>query len=153
MGDPEASTPHPPGGKKISVSHWFGPSALAGLTLMILFTTSWFTKRQNSTLSFLPKALEGRPHLGCWFRRRRHLHQYQSLRCPGALQPLFGILRHSPKSGREERLDTEALSGLKALKTLDQESGTLCWCGPHLFNLRPPVSVLGLVTGEENTEI
>lgn len=138
---------------KISVCHWSGPSALARLTLVILYTNSWFTQRQNSTLSFLPKVLEGSPHLGCWFQRRRHSHQYQSLRCLGALQPLFGILKHSPKSGREDRLDSEALSGLKALKTLDQESGILHSCGLHLFNLRPPVSVLGLVTGEGNTEI
>lgn len=107
-------------------------------------------RSQNSTFSFLPRALEGSPHLGCWFQTQRRSHQYQSPRCPGALQPLFGILRHSPKSEGKRDL-TVRLSGLWALKMLDSESRILCWCESHLFNFRPTVSVLGLLVTGENT--
>lgn len=105
---------------------------------------------QNSTLSFPPRTLEGTPHLGCWFQTQRRSRQYQSPHCPGALQPLFGILRHSPKSVGKRDLIVR-LPGLQALQMLDQPR-IFCWCDSHFFNLRPTVSVLELLRTVQNTE-
>lgn len=101
--------------KDLSSVTGFGQVPWQGWPLRFYLPPLGLHRGKNSTL-FSSKTPAGSPHLGCWFQTRRHSHQYQSLRCPGALQPLFGILRHSPKSGREEGLDSEALWGLKALK-------------------------------------
>lgn len=87
---------------------------------------------KNSTVSFLTRTLDT-PHLGCWFQTQRHSRQYQSPHCPGALQPLFGILRHSPKSV-EERPESEA-PRLVGTTDARSESRILCWCD-SLFQLK-----------------
>lgn len=148
MGDPETSTPHCPGGKKISVSHQFGSSALAGSTLEILLTTSSFTKRQNSTLSLLPKALTsdvGFKHRGIHINIKVYIvlehfnHSLEFWDIPQNLEGKRELTVRFSQAWRHQRCWTK--------------SEILYWCGPHLINLRPTVSVLELVTGEGNTKI
>lgn len=133
--DAETSPPHPPG-KKNSVSHWFSQASWQGWPFRSYLPPPRWHRGKNSTLSFLPKPLEGSPHLGCWFQTQRHSHQYQSPRCPAAPQPLFGILKHSPKSGREDRHDSEALTGLKVLKMLDSRVWDPMLAWPSLSQLK-----------------
>lgn len=64
------------------------------------------------------QALEGGPHLGCWFRTQRRSRRYQSPRCPGEPPPLFGIQRYSPKSGMKEYPDHTAPLSMEAVQML-----------------------------------
>lgn len=79
------------------------------------------------TLSF-QRPFSGSPHLGCWFQTRRHSRRYQSPHCPGALQPLFGTPRHSPKSGRKE---TRQWGSLRLEGT--EDAGLRIWDPPLVW--------------------
>lgn len=113
------SPPHPPGGKSSVNLVWTKCPGKAGPYYHLLV----YKEAQTPMFSFFPRALAASPHLGCWFRTQRHWHQYQSPRCPGVLQPLFEILRHSPKSEGKRDLIVR-LSGLRAPEMLIQSLGS-----------------------------
>lgn len=97
---------------------------------------------QRQFQSPLLPALEGSPHLGCWFRTQRHSRRYRSPRCPEEPPLLFGIQRYFPKSGMKENPEHTAPTGMKAVQTP---------CGPPLLD-RTGLSSVTLASNHAETQ-